>query len=318
VTPAADPTRIDPELVAALSAFPLDFGRLAAGGLEALRAELAELVAATPSGGAATDHVASGAHDVALRVHHPPDRASPGARPCLIWLHGGGFVLGDCRMDDPELARWSEALDCVAVSVEYRLAPEHPYPAALEDCHAGLAWVVRNAARLGVDPARVGIGGGSAGGGLAAAVALLARDRGGPAPAFLYLDAPALDDRQATPSSRWETAWIWPAAANRFAWRAYLGERHGAEVPPYAAPARAGDLAGLPPTFLSIGACDGFVDEVLAFAQRLVGAGVPTELHLYPGAPHGFRLAAGSRLARRAERDADEWLRGQLHPPARA
>jgi acetyl esterase/lipase len=253
--------------------------------------------------------VVPGAHGVPLRVHRP--RGAVGARPCLLWLHGGGFVMGDCRMDDPELARWAEELGCVAVSVGYRLAPEHPYPAALDDAYAALRWVAANAGRLGVDPARIGVGGGSAGAGLAAALALLARDRGGPPLAFQYLDAPALDDRMATPSSGWEDASIWPAAANRFAWRAYLGARSG-DVPAYAAPARADDLAGLPPAFVSVGGSDGFVDEDVAYAARLMRAGVPTELHVYPGAPHGFRLAAGTRLAERAGRDADAWLRGVL------
>ena len=304
-------TDVDPELAAALAGFPLDFGGLDAATLPAIRAQLADLMAGAGSGdaGDAVDAVAPGSPDVPLRIHTPP--GAGGARPCLLWLHGGGFVMGDCRMDDPELARWSAEFGCVAVSVGYRLAPEHPYPAALEDAYAALRWVAANAGRLGVDPARTGVGGGSAGAGIAAALALLARDRGGPAIAFQYLDAPALDDRMATPSSGWEDASIWPAAANRFAWRAYLGARRG-DVPAYAAPARAADLTGLPPAFVCAGGADGFVDEDVEYAARLMRAGVPTELHVYPGAPHGFRLAAGTQLAARAERDADAWLRASF------
>ena len=180
------------------------------------------------------------------------------------------------------------------MSVQYRLAPETPYPGPLDDCYAGLAWVHQHADELGVDPDRIGIGGQSAGGGLAAGLALLARDRGEVPVAFQLLIYPMLDDRQITPSSGWPDP-IWPPSANTYGWTAYLGDRKGGpDVEPYAAPARATDLAGLPPTLIAVGAIDGFSDEDIDYAVRLRHAGVPVDLHVYAGAPHGFEgLAPG-------------------------
>jgi acetyl esterase/lipase len=305
---------VDPEIAAALAALPLELGKLGPETLLEQRAMVAALLAnAEPAAGVeSVDHVVPGEPDVTLRVHRPR-AGTNGPRPCIYWIHGGGLVMGDYRMSDPELTRWCASFDCVAVSVEYRLAPEHCYPAALDDCYSGLAWVLENAEELGVDQRRIGVGGGSAGGGLAAALALIARDRGEIAPAFQLLLAPMLDDRQQTASSRWEDAWTWPPSANRFGWQSYLGELYGGDVPEYAAAARARDLSGLPPTFIRVGSIDSFVDEDVLYAQRLIAAGVPTELHVYPGGPHGFEtLAAGAVLAQRAKRDVDEWLRAML------
>jgi acetyl esterase/lipase len=254
---------------------------------------------------------------VRARVYTAPDTGPDAGppRPCVYWIHGGGYVSGSALAVDARLNRWVEELGCVAVAVEYRLAPEHPYPAPLEDCYTGLSWTVANAGRLGVDPARVVVAGSSAGAGLAAALALLARDRGGPPLTHQILIYPMLDDRQTTPSSRMNGTAVWGRAANALGWRAYLGpEAGGADVPGYAAPARAADLAGLPPAFVAVGTADLFRDESIAYASRLLEAGVPTELHVYPGAPHGFELiAAAAGVSRRCDAEITG-LRRALHP----
>ena len=205
------------------------------------------------------------------------------------------------------------SLGCVAVSVDYRLAPETSYPGPLEDCYAGLVWLYENAASLGIDPAHVGVAGVSAGGALAAGLALLTRERGGPSLAFQLLDSPCLDDRQLTASSQWSVPLANPATI-RLGWQAYLGDLYGTdEVPPFAAPTRATDLGRLPPTFLSVGAVDGLCDEVIDFSRRLVHAGVATELHVYAGAPHLFAsVAPGASISRACRADQLRWLRHQF------
>lgn len=248
-----------------------------------------------------------GAPDVVLRVHRPEGCAT--GAPCLYSIHGGGYVMGSYVSEDMKLQRICLALGCVATSVEYRLAPETRYPGALEDCYAGLAWVHAHAAELGVDPTRVGIGGGSAGGGLAAALAILARDRSELPVAFQLLLYPMLDDRHCSTSSRWDAP-VWNPAHNRYGWRAYLGPLDGTDgVPATAAPARATDLSGLPPAFIAVGSADMFVDEDIAYSQALLHAGVPTELHVYPGGVHGFEsLLPDDPLSVRARRDVIDWL----------
>jgi acetyl esterase/lipase len=258
-----------------------------------------------------TDYVVPGEPSISIRVHRPVN--ATGTLPCVYSIHGGGYVLGSYSMDDASFDRWCPQLGIVGVSVEYRLAPETPFPGPLEDCYRGLQWVVDNADELGVDPACIGVHGISAGGGLAAALALLTRDRGGPALAFQLLDCPMLDDRQQTVSSQVSGLAVWSKESNTFGWRAYLGDLYGtADVPIHAAPARATDLRGLPPAFVSVGTVDGFHDEDVDYAVRLNHAHVPTELHVYPGAPHGYQMAAESDLAKRAWRDKTDWLRRQL------
>ena len=252
--------------------------------------------------------------DVKVRVHTPVGIAGP--LPCVYAIHGGGYVIGTYESDDARFDNWCVSHRCIGVSVEYRLAPETPYPGPLEDCYAGLAWTIEHAAELGIDPTRIGVLGTSAGGGLAAALALLVRDRGELALAFQLLECPMLDDRQQTPSSQIEDLPIWSRHSNEFGWRAYLGDRYGTEdVPAYAAPARATDLTGLPPALINVGGADGFRDEDIDYALRLGQAGVPTELHVYPGAPHGVQLFATTDAARRWNRHENEWLARQLHPP---
>jgi len=211
--------------------------------------------------------------------------------------------------EDGRLNRWCENFGCVVVSVEYRLAPEDPYPGPLEDCYTALLWTAHHVEELGIDPARLMVAGASAGGGLAAGLALLARDRGEVPISFQLLIYPMIDDRNVTVSSHLDAV-VWSRAANQLGWRAYLGVRHGTDdVPPYAAPARATDLAGLPPAFIGVGSLDVFRDEDVAYALDLLRAGVETELHVYPGAPHGFEMmAAATAVGRRAQRDIDDAL----------
>ena len=216
-------------------------------------------------------------------------------------------------MDDALFGQLCPTLGLIGVSVEYRLAPETPYPGPLEDCYRGLSWAYENAAELGIDRSRLGIRGISAGGGLAAALALLARDRGEIPLAFQLLDCPMLDDRQRTFSSQQSGLAVWSRESNTYGWRSYLGDLYGTDDIPYtAAPARAEDLTGLPPAFVSVGTVDGFLDEDVDYALRLNHAGIPTELHLYPGACHGYQMAVDSEIARQSARDAQDWLRRQI------
>jgi acetyl esterase/lipase len=259
-----------------------------------------------------SDHVVAGDPDVTVRVHRP--KALDGALPCVYSMHGGGYVIGTYAVDDAQFDQLCPKLGVVGVSVDYRLAPETPYPGPLEDCYRGLRWTFEHADDLGIDARRIGVTGVSAGGGLAAALALLARDRGEVRIAFQLLDSPMLDDRQMTPSSQQDALPVWSRGSNTFGWRSYLGELYGRDdVPSTAAPARATDLAGLPPAFVAVGAVDGFRDEDVDYALRLNQSGVPTELHVYPGACHGFsQLAPEAPVARRCRRDLEEWLSAQL------
>jgi acetyl esterase/lipase len=258
-----------------------------------------------------SDHLVAGDPPVPVRVHRP--KALAGPLPCLYSIHGGGYVMGSYSMQDPVLDRLCSKLGIVGITVEYRLAPETSYPGPLEDCYAGLRWAYEHADELGIDRACIGIGGVSAGGGLAAALALLARDRGEVPVAFQLLDCPMLDDRQATRSSQMDTLPVWSRESNEFGWRAYLGDLYGRDDVPYtAAPARATDLTGLPPAFVSVGSIDGFLDEDVEYALRLNHAGVDAELHVYPGACHGYQIAQDSEIAQRSARDVANWLARQF------
>ena len=258
-----------------------------------------------------TDHRVSTDPDVVVRVHRR--KGVTGPLPCVYSIHGGGYVLGSYTMDDARFDRWCRMFPCVGVSVEYRLAPETPYPGPLEDCYSGLRWTVEHAADLGIDPDRIGIAGVSAGGGLAAALALLVRDRGESALQFQLLECPMIDDRRVTHSSRLESLLVWSRESNEFGWRAYLGDLYGTDdVPYHAAPSRCTDLRGLPQAFVSVGGADGFRDEDIEYALRLNQASVPTELHVYPGAPHGVAIFVGTDVARQYTRDVDEWLGRRL------
>ncbi len=275
-----------------------------------LSAENLELARATPRPTPPlTDRVVRTTHavpatadapELMLNVHRPRDLAGP--LPCIYSIHGGGYVMGSPKADDVMFDRVCPELGCVGISVDYRLSPEVPFPGPLNDCHRGLRWVFENAAALGVNQDWIGVQGSSAGGGLAAGLALEVRDGNEVEIAFLFLRAPMLDDRQITVSSRATGAPVWNPGSNRFGWASYLGSLSGADdVPPYAAPARATDLSGLPPTLISVGDVDGFLDEDMVFARALTAAGVPTELHVVAGVPHGLDMwtadsAAGARM----------------------
>ncbi len=253
----------------------------------------------------------SGAPDLRLRVHRP--RNADAALPCLYWLHGGGYVLGSPEQDDLRFDRWCSRFGLVGVVVQYRLAPENPYPAPIEDCYTGLKWVKEHGAEIGVDTSRVGIGGPSGGGGLAAALALVVRDRAEVDIAYQMLIYPMIDDTRTSVTANWEVP-VWSPQSNAFGWSSYLGDLFGTDnVPAHAAPARATDLSGLPPTYIMVGTLDGFADEDIEYARRLNHAGVSVELHVYPGAPHGFEgFAPQSAVARQARHDINNWLASRL------
>lgn len=258
-----------------------------------------------------TDHVVSEDPQVVVRVHRP--KGATGALPCVFSIHGGGYIIGSYDMDDAKFDVWCRQHNIVGVSVEYRLSPETPYPGPLEDCYAGLKWTFDHAAEIGIDPQKIGITGVSAGGGLCAGLALLARDRGEVPVQFQLLDCPMIDDRQETPSSQLDGLIVWSKVSNTFGWRSYLGDLYGTgDIPPYAAAARATDLSGLPEAYVCVGGADGFRDEDTIYAMRLYGAGVPTELHVYPGAPHGVAVWAETDVAQRYNRDQQDWLRRQF------
>jgi acetyl esterase/lipase len=315
--------RIDPELAAALEAIPAG-GTLDWQDLPATRASRLEVFRQSMVGVPDLPHLTkedrvvpgrAGDPDVSVRIYHPTDR--PGLLPGFLWIHGGGYVLGAVETTDYQVQNIVNEVGCVAVSVEYRLAPEHPFPSATEDCYAALKWFHAHAEELGVDPARIAIGGASAGGGLAAGLALLVRDRGEVPIIFHLLIYPMIDDRNATPSSHAITDLrTWNRTSNHNGWAAYLGrEPGGADVSPYAAASRATDLAGLPPAHIGIGTCDLFLDENIEYAQRLLQAGVATELHVYPGAFHGSEnMVPAASLSRRMIADRLQALKRALHP----
>jgi acetyl esterase/lipase len=217
---------------------------------------------------------------VGVRLHRPVGVSQ--SAPALLWIHGGGYVIGTAQQDDPVCRRFARELGITVAAVDYRLAPEHPYPAALEDCYSALTWL---AGLPAVDPGRVAIGGASAGGGLAAALALLAHDRGEVTPVLQLLAYPMLDDRSGTtpdnPNYR-----LWSPKSNRFGWASYLGSAD----PRVAVPARREDLSGLAPAWIGVGTNDLFHDEDIAYAERLTAAGVPCHVEVVPGAFHGFDL----------------------------
>ncbi|EPJ35895.1 putative Carboxylesterase NlhH [Streptomyces afghaniensis 772] len=256
-----------------------------------------------------------GEPEISLLICRPTAPASAGARPVIYHVHGGGMVIGNNRVGVDVPLAWAQALDAVVVSVEYRLAPEHPHPAPIEDVYAGLLWTADHAAELGADAERIVIAGASAGGGLCAALALLTRDRKGPQPIGQVLMCPMLDDRNDTPSTyQMAGLGVWDRTANETGWTALLGSRRGGpDVPAYAAPARAEDLTGLPPAFLDVGSAETFRDEVVAYASRIWQAGGVAELHVWPGGFHGFDgFAPQAALSQSARAAQVSWLRRLL------
>ncbi len=248
-------------------------------------------------------------------LHYYPEGAPSSPLPAILHVHGGGFVLGLPEMNHATNVALTRNLQCHIISVDYRLAPEWPYPAALDDCQNALEWLFREAEAFGIDRARIGVKGESAGGGIAAALVLRDRDMGNARIAFQHLIYPMLDDQTGIVSTMpYFVGTIgWNASNNRFAWRSLLGHEPGRpETPAYASPARAKTLAGSPPTYLSVGTLDLFFGEILAFTARLRDAGVPVELHVYPGAFHGFDSAPGARVAQEARADSKRALNRSL------
>lgn len=308
--------RIDPELHPLLAMLPPGF--IDVRDVPAARALLGmmmspDMLPAPRADVQISDHHAPGTPPVLVRLYRPA-AAADATLPAYLWLHGGGYVLGRVADSDATCAELAHAVGCVVASVEYRLAPEHPFPAALDDAYAALTWLAAAAPDLAIDAQRIAIGGNSAGGGLAAGLALYARDQGGVQPCFQLLTYPMLDDRMTTPSAQWEDTPVWPRTSNVAGWHAYLGRPAGGDdVSPYAAPARATDLRGLPPAYIPVGDADLFLDEDIAYARRLIDAGVPVELHIFGGAFHGWdALMADSQTARRLRAEEISVLRRAL------
>jgi acetyl esterase/lipase len=257
----------------------------------------------------------TGAPDVSVRIYSPEDLSA--TVPGILHIHGGGFVIGNLDSEHGSCLALCRGLGVVVVSVDYRLAPETPYPGPLEDCYAVLQWVSANSAQLSVDPTRLAVFGQSAGGGLSAALALLARDRGGPAICFQYLGIPELDDRLLTTSmQRFVDTPMWNRPNAELSWDFYLGDQYqrGADdVPYHAAPARAEDLAGLPPAYVSTMEFDPLRDEGVQYALRLMQAGVTTELHSFPGTFHGSSLFSTTAISKRESTEMFAVLRRALH-----
>lgn len=300
---------IDPMLLPGLELIPPL--TLSDAALPAIREGFAQMAAMMPepegTGIAWADtRVATPAgHEIGARVYTPEGAAGP--LPAILHIHGGGYVVGSVASNHLATLGLAAATGAVVVSVDYRLAPETQGTGAVEDCHAALIWLHDEAARLGVDPARIAVRGESAGGGLAAALALLVRDRGGPAIVHQNLIYPMLDDRTCIAAP--------PPHLGAFGWRALLGRAPGSgDVSPYEAPARAEDLAGLPPAFIAVGALDLFLAEDLDYARRLAEARVPVETHVYPRAFHGFDVVPDAPVVQRMKHAAVAALRAALHP----
>jgi len=255
-----------------------------------------------------------GAPAVTVRIYRPEQR--PALLPALLWIHGGGYMLGSLDQEDILAKQFALAGECVIMSVEYRLAPEHPYPAPLEDCYAALKWLPAHANELGVDRFHIAIGGASAGGGLAAGLAILTRDRGELKIMFQLLIYPMINDYNITPANDIlpETV-FWTRENNRIGWRSYLGcEPGGDAISCYAAAFRATNLEGLPPAYITVGDLDLFAQEDIEYSRRLIEAGVPTELHVYPGGCHAFdMLVPDADISKRFTADIHRAIERALH-----
>jgi acetyl esterase/lipase len=238
-------------------------------------------------------------HEIPMRLYRK-DGAQPGS--LVVYVHGGGMFLCSIDTHDPICRRMTAASGVPFLSVDFRFAPEHPYPSSVEDCYAALSWAAKHADELGVDPSRIAIMGDSAGGGMSAGVALMARDRGGPALAAQVLVYPMLDDRTTSADPAIAPFLMWSVDDNVTGWGCLLGDAAGGpDTPAYAAPARAADVSGLPRTYLDVGQLDLFCAEDLAYVQRLNAAGVEVECHLYPGCPHAFEaFAPAASVSQRA------------------
>ncbi|SNS23723.1 Acetyl esterase/lipase [Streptosporangium subroseum] len=258
---------------------------------------------------------------IPLSILSPVGADRSTAAPCVYWIHGGGMIMGDrfSQIDIP--LDWLDLLGAVVISVDYRLAPEVTGTTLVEDCYHGLLWVAEHADELGIDPARIIVAGASAGGGLAAGVTLMARDRGAPAIAAQVLICPMLDHRNVTVSSRQYSGdpGVWTREMNEFGWRSVLGDLAGQDVPGYVSPAVADDLSGLPTTYIDAGSAEVFRDEDVDYATRIWAAGGQAELHIWAGGFHGFdALYPQARVSATARRTRNDWLTRALSPASDA
>jgi acetyl esterase/lipase len=312
---------IDPQLRALLEATPMGLP-LNSDTLPAIRENLANFSLLPPWADSATVSLQErlidgpeGAPPVRVLIYRPAQARA--VMPALLHIHGGGYVVGKPEIIDTTNRKRAAELSCVVVSVDYRLAPETPHPGPVEDCYAALKWLHDHAVQMGIDSKRIAIGGESSGGGLAAALALMARDRGEIPIVLQYLIAPMLDDRTVTrPDPHpYVVHEPWSAEYNAFGWRSLLAVEPGSPgVSPYAAAARAQDLTGLAPAFISVGALDLFLEENMEYARRLSRAGVPVELHVYPRAFHGFgEMTEEARVSIAATADGLRALHKALH-----
>ena len=314
------PVPFDPEVVSAVEAAaqqpPLTREALAGArtGAATMFPTPAELVGDRPVN--VTERVIpgpAGAPELEITVLTPRDRGSDPGLPGLYNIHGGGMIVGHRYWETGRLLDLVLELGVVGVNVEYRLAPEDPYPAGVEDCYAGLVWMAEQAEELGVDPNRIVVMGGSAGGGFSAAVALMARDRRGPKIAGQLLLCPMIDNTNSTVSSRQYTGLgTWTRETNELAWNCVLGTdlADSVRAPDYAAASRAEDLSGLPPAFIEVGAAELFRDEDVDYASRIWATGGQAELHVWGGGCHGFDMfAPGSEISRAALASRSNWLR---------
>lgn len=296
---------VEPDLRAALGAIP-NFDTLSTDTLAGFR-DLLKGVPVEPGvdGDISVDvvtAVGTDGHEVACILHRP---RADGPVPVILNIHGGGYVMGDAAREAPAMHVLASALGCAVLSVDYRLAPESPFPAPLDDCAAALQWLVAQSDNLGFDKNRIAIRGVSAGGGLAAGLMLRTLSVIGVRPCLLMLIYPMLDNGAAPPDRCGQH--VWTRRANEFGWSAYLGS-HAGHPPVEAVPGLASDLSGFPPTFLAVGDIDLFVAENLAFASRVMQAQVPLELHVYPGAYHGFNLVPGAGWSSAFQRDCQAAL----------
>ena len=308
---------LDPEVAAVLAAAGDLPPMPAAGDVEGRRAALNQMLEYF------NNHVQPISTDVTITDHHVDtadgaqllarwyQRPSSDSAAAVLYLHGGGMILGSVAIFDGPVSRYVANTGVSMLSLEYRLAPEHPHPTPVEDCYTGLSWLAAHAEELGIDPNRIAVMGDSAGAGLAAGVAILARDRGGPALAHQLLIYPMLDDRNTTPDPHIAPFAGWSNDDNVTGWDALLGKGHEERtVDPSASPARLDDATGLPPTYLEVGQLDVFRDEDLTYARTLSRAGVPVEFHLYPGVPHEYdAIAPFADVSQRARANRERILR---------
>lgn len=299
----------DPEIAPIVPMLPVESDWSDIGAARAQMEEMVKMVPAPPNaeqGVVFADRTVPGppgAPDVRVRVYRPEASGDGAPRPAVLYVHGGGFCFGSIEFEHLSAVATTRATGAVVVSVEYRLAPEHRFPAGIEDCYAALCWLAGEADALAVDRERMALMGQSAGGGLCAGLALMARDRGGPKLCLQVLGMPELDHRLETPSMRdFVDTPLWNRPNAIESWRCYLGDAPG-DVSPYASPAIAEDLSGLPPAFISTMEFDPLRDEGIEFALRLLRAGVPVELHQYPGTFHGSQLVAAAGVSKRSQND---------------